>query len=225
MLNFVAASFIPPKIIKNTNLAEQCFAKSYYKVKWEQPVHYNIEPCAENISDECQLVIARTVTLNLIVFAFRGTISKDQMHPEADATLLELIPWKYNTSFGKVNKHFFYAAENFWHNNIETYLKTYNDSNFAFTGHSIGGAIASLIALKARHLGLVEANKMTLYTFGEPRIGDLQLAKNFQSLIPESYRVIHYSDIVPHLPLCDGIFSDSCKDNPEKPYHQPQEIW
>uniref|UniRef100_A0A914Q9C9 Fungal lipase-like domain-containing protein n=1 Tax=Panagrolaimus davidi TaxID=227884 RepID=A0A914Q9C9_9BILA len=112
-----------------------------------------------------------------------------------------------------------------WGDKVETYLNNYKGYKIAFTGHSLGGAIASLTALKARHLGLVDVDKLTLYTFGEPRIGDSDVAKNFRDLVKESYRVVHYSDLVPHLPLCDGFFSDSCTEKAGWPHHQPQEIW
>ena len=40
----------------------------------------------------------------------------------------------------------------------------------------------------------------TYYTFGQPRVGNVAYADYFKSILPE-YRVVHYADIVPHLPL------------------------
>ena len=39
-----------------------------------------------------------------------------------------------------------------------------------------------------------------VYTFGQPRVGDSAFSKNYASHFPETYRVINYADIVPHLP-------------------------
>jgi predicted lipase len=40
---------------------------------------------------------------------------------------------------------------------------------------------------------------LTYYTFGQPRVGNDAFATVFKSLVNE-YRVVHYADIVPHLP-------------------------
>uniref|UniRef100_A0AC34FXY3 Fungal lipase-like domain-containing protein n=1 Tax=Panagrolaimus sp. ES5 TaxID=591445 RepID=A0AC34FXY3_9BILA len=224
MVNFAAASFIAPQTINNTDFANQCFEKSFPNGQWDKAIHYSVEPCAGYFNDVCQLIITRSVPLKMVVIAFRGTVGKAQMDHEADDSLLEYEDWHYNASFGSVNKYFYAASETLWTNYVENTIKDNKGFKIAFTGHSLGGAIASLTALKARHLDIVDANLMTLYTFGEPRIGDSVFASNYRSLVKESYRIIHNSDLVPHMPLCDGILSDSCGKTPKKPYHQPQEI-
>uniref|UniRef100_A0A914P4H2 Fungal lipase-like domain-containing protein n=1 Tax=Panagrolaimus davidi TaxID=227884 RepID=A0A914P4H2_9BILA len=60
---------------------------------------------------------------------------------------------------------------------------------------------------------------------GEPRAGDFEWAKTFQAEIPQAYRVVHSSDLLPHMPVCQRLFSGSCDKNLRYPYHQPQEIW
>ena len=40
---------------------------------------------------------------------------------------------------------------------------------------------------------------VTFYTFGQPRVGNAAYATAFSSLAQE-FRVVHYKDIVPHLP-------------------------
>uniref|UniRef100_A0AC34G0U2 Fungal lipase-like domain-containing protein n=1 Tax=Panagrolaimus sp. ES5 TaxID=591445 RepID=A0AC34G0U2_9BILA len=193
MVNFVAAAFIESQIINNTNLANQYFEKSYSNGKWEKFIHYSIKPCAGYFNGVCQVIITRSTPLNMVVIAFRGTVEKDQMSNKADTTLIDFVTWPYNASFGRVNKYFFAASESLWNNYIESTIKENEGYTIAFSGHSIGGAIATLTALKARHLGLVDDNKMKLYTFGEPRIGDYEFANNFQSLISQSYRIVHDS--------------------------------
>uniref|UniRef100_A0A914YDJ6 Fungal lipase-like domain-containing protein n=1 Tax=Panagrolaimus superbus TaxID=310955 RepID=A0A914YDJ6_9BILA len=223
MINFAAASFIAPQTVNNTVLAKQCFEKSFPNGQWEESEHSSIKPCAGYFNDECQLIITRSVPLNLVVIAFRGTVGEDQMKDETSASLKSYIPWKYDESVGHVNRYFFDASESLWGGKVEYYLKTYKTYKFAFTGHSLGGAIASLIAFKARQQRLV--NNTSLYTFGEPRIGNKEFATNFRKYVPESYRIIHNSDLVPHMPLCAGALTSKCKDDSASPYHQPQEIW
>ena len=69
------------------------------------------------------------------------------------------------------------------------------------TGHSLGGAMAALIALKLVALN-VTAVAPVLYTFGAPRCGDWEFAQALNEAVPESYRVVYRADPVPHTPQC-----------------------
>jgi len=44
--------------------------------------------------------------------------------------------------------------------------------------------------------------KTILYTYGSPRVGDYNYASNVDTLFSGIYRVVHYEDIVPHVPPC-----------------------
>lgn len=71
------------------------------------------------------------------------------------------------------------------------------------TGHSLGGAVASLVALFLQREGLrVEA----VYTFGSPRVGNAAWRAAYSEALGEcSYRVIAEGDLVPLVPgLLDG---------------------
>ncbi|MEH2167881.1 MAG: dynamin family protein [Nostoc sp.] len=61
------------------------------------------------------------------------------------------------------------------------------------TGHSLGGAIAILMATRFSP-SIVEA----VYTYGAPRVGDQVFVSSYQ---PIHYRVEYGNDIVPHLPI------------------------
>jgi predicted lipase len=45
-----------------------------------------------------------------------------------------------------------------------------------------------------------------LYTFGMPRIGNERFAEYAHSMYPKAYRVTHWRDPVPHIPLEDMGF-------------------
>eukprot|EP00667_Euglena_gracilis_P002582 EG_transcript_2581 len=70
------------------------------------------------------------------------------------------------------------------------------------TGHSLGGAVASLCAydlattFKAKRLDV----PVRCYTFGAPRVGNAQFAMAYNLSVPETYRVCNESDIVCHSP-------------------------
>ncbi|PIO74991.1 triacylglycerol lipase [Teladorsagia circumcincta] len=68
------------------------------------------------------------------------------------------------------------------------------------TGHSLGGAMASLAASYIVAAKLVPANNVELVTYGQPRTGNKDFAAAHDSQMAYSYRVTHWRDIVPHVP-------------------------
>jgi hypothetical protein len=65
------------------------------------------------------------------------------------------------------------------------------------TGHSLGGALATLTAYHA----LVHHNDVHLYTFGCPRVANRSLAEQMDAkLRNRAYRCVHGWDIVPRIP-------------------------
>ncbi|KAJ1372520.1 hypothetical protein KIN20_034696 [Parelaphostrongylus tenuis] len=70
----------------------------------------------------------------------------------------------------------------------------YVDYNITFTGHSLGGALATLAAARiARNYW--RGDQITIYTFGQPRVGDVEFALSFDKMIKESYRVVFRRDV------------------------------
>jgi hypothetical protein len=83
------------------------------------------------------------------------------------------------------------------------------------TGHSLGGALASLAAydLKinfkdpsdsadASHGGVSEEPLVDVqcYTFGSPRVGNLAYCRTYNETVPNSYRIVSDGDIVTSIP-------------------------
>jgi len=92
----------------------------------------------------------------------------------------------------------------------ELFLK-YNNYQFIFTGHSLGGSMAAISLLNSLKYG--QAKSLTdspiLFTFGQPRVGNDVFANEIMKWIPIIYRVTRYGDIVTNVPFCSWIFSDN----------------
>jgi predicted lipase len=58
------------------------------------------------------------------------------------------------------------------------------DYSVIFHGHSLGGAVSSLAAVRAVDTLLLSSEKVRHYTQGEPRIGNYTFAKHFDSHVP-----------------------------------------
>ncbi len=76
-----------------------------------------------------------------------------------------------------------------------------------FTGHSMGGALATISAKRTRDAGLPGT---AAYTFGGARAGDQRFFDNYGSdLGRRTFRLVHGTDIVASVPpsLSDGIIN------------------
>uniref|UniRef100_A0A914QNC6 Fungal lipase-like domain-containing protein n=1 Tax=Panagrolaimus davidi TaxID=227884 RepID=A0A914QNC6_9BILA len=98
----------------------------------------------------------------------------------------------------------FYALKNRFPNYI-----------YIFVGHSVGGSLASLTASAVVSTGVLSEDKISVFTFGQPRTGDKYFADGFNSLEIQTSRIVHKNDIFPHLPtLTNSTY-----------FHHRQEIW
>ncbi|GLC58164.1 hypothetical protein PLESTB_001325800 [Pleodorina starrii] len=71
-----------------------------------------------------------------------------------------------------------------------------------FTGHSLGGAMATLAAydLAARKTDGFFSGDVQLYTFGSPRVGNQAFMEAFNNMVPNAWRFTNTDDIVPRVP-------------------------
>jgi len=76
--------------------------------------------------------------------------------------------------------------------------------------------------------GWGQNRKVYVYTFGQPRVGNLELIDSFVNDLEGFYRLDHAKDIVPHIPPCITDLHHGCiRDGilAFYPYHSAQEIW
>ncbi|CUG93655.1 lipase, putative [Bodo saltans] len=75
------------------------------------------------------------------------------------------------------------------------------------TGHSMGGAVATLCAFVIRKR-LIEVGYRfpdpVVYTYGQPRIGNKTFQKTYNKVIPNTFRVVNESDAVSFVTMLGG---------------------
>jgi hypothetical protein len=127
---------------------------------------------------------------NMVIVAFRGTETIGNALTDVKTALIR------HTIFpGLVHLGFAHAAEAVYPTVRVMVSALGRGRPIYVTGHSLGGALATLVA----HRLLVEGFPVrAVYSYGSPRAGD----RNFR----DAYRVPHYrfvndNDLVPHLPL------------------------
>ncbi|KAL1209084.1 Triacylglycerol lipase OBL1 [Cardamine amara subsp. amara] len=161
--------------------------------------------------------------LNAIIIAFRGTQEHSIQNWVSDLFWKQL-DLNYPDMPDAMVHHGFYSA---YHNTtvrpavldaVKRAKKFHGANlNIMVTGHSMGGAMASFCGLD---LVVNEGEEnVQVMTFGQPRIGNSAFASYYNMLVPNTFRIIHDHDIVPHLPPYYRIF-------PQKTYHHfPTEVW
>ncbi|CAM9438289.1 unnamed protein product [Ectocarpus sp. 13 AM-2016] len=72
------------------------------------------------------------------------------------------------------------------------------DWHLYITGHSLGGALATLATLD--HCRRYPKAKVTMYNFGSPRVGNKAFAELYDSFVGDSFRVVNNLDVVARMP-------------------------
>ena len=152
---------------------------------------------------DADLVACATVTHSLdghVYVAFRGT-DPDNIHD--DIADLEFIP-RIVHGVGRVHRGFWDAGRGI----TSQVAARVGGLTYHLTGHSLGGAIALVVAAKLAEAGMPPA---TLTTFGAPRVGMVEAARVMKRLLARQtittmYR--HANDPVPHLPPQVAVLED-----------------
>ncbi|MEO6217611.1 MAG: lipase family protein [Sphingomonas sp.] len=123
------------------------------------------------------------------IIAFRGTQADSFRDLITDATFI-LENWDRP---GRVHSGFSAALSSILAP-IESWLRDTNPSRLLLTGHSLGGALATVLAAR-----LVDGDRpIELVTFGSPRVGDEALVASLGSLAVRRY--VNCTDAVALLP-------------------------
>jgi triacylglycerol lipase len=97
----------------------------------------------------------------------------------------------------RVHSGFYDCFDAIWPD-VRDFLKPHHSKVYV-TGHSLGAAIASLLAVAITDLKITPS----IATFGSPRVGDDAWVALFNSLIKDCVRVVHEFDIVTRIPKID----------------------
>jgi Lipase (class 3) len=68
-------------------------------------------------------------------------------------------------------------------------------------GHSLGGALATLLAVDFAANAAAPFNVATVYTYASPKTGDPLFVSTYNHLVPDTSRIANRMDLVPKLPL------------------------
>jgi hypothetical protein len=172
------------------------------------PVYGDVGFAAPTRSFTADMINAALVgaTKTEVIVAFRGTqpintadwndfieTVDDWVH-DGEALLIK-VPYAQ----GLVHQGFSSSLESLWTAVVAAIREQLTATRLPLivAGHSKGGALATLAALRLRVEGV--ATPAGVYTFGSPRVGDTPFSNAYDAAISQ-WRFENNNDLVPHLP-------------------------
>uniref|UniRef100_J3LZG6 C2 domain-containing protein n=1 Tax=Oryza brachyantha TaxID=4533 RepID=J3LZG6_ORYBR len=181
----------------------------------------------DNLSTDTQVAIWRDSSRRRLVVAFRGTEQSRWKDLRTDLMLVPagLNPERLGGDFKQeIQVHSgFLSAYDSVRNRITALVKYaigYLDEerrdeedaenipkwHIYVTGHSLGGALATLLALELSSSQMAKSGVIfvTMYNFGSPRVGNRRFAEVYNAKVKDSWRVVNHRDIIPTVPRLMG---------------------
>jgi hypothetical protein len=180
----------------------------------------------------CELTYAIAVSdrLKSITVVFRGTKNTHDWVQNFKVKATDLVLPGYRTtsdvadsadqeekSFGKVHKGFYkylfgetgssgISKGEKIIDSLKKLLKEKEGYDLYFTGHSLGGAVSTMMAFRAAVLDEFKDTNIINVSFASPFVGNHEFRENFESLERKKklkhLRVSNHEDVVPLLPYC-----------------------
>ncbi len=125
-----------------------------------------------------------------IIVACRGTEPNDWNDVKADVNALTVLA----ETVGRVHRGFKQEVDDLWPA-LEAEIAE-DDRTLWFTGHSLGGAMATISAGRC-FLAHIPATPQAVYTYGAPRVGTSRYINNVDV---DLTRWVNNNDIVPRVP-------------------------
>ncbi|KAL8906649.1 MAG: hypothetical protein Q9207_001903 [Kuettlingeria erythrocarpa] len=135
----------------------------------------------------------------MIVLAIRGSISKQNWQADWDMVRVDInfcdgchVHRGFKNSWGEIERAVM--------DNMRRAAELHPDYRIVVTGHSLGGAVATLAAGALRKVDDHFKAATELYTFGSPRVGNDNAANWLSDQSHLSWRITNEDDLVPRLP-------------------------
>lgn len=146
-------------------------------------------------------IIAFDHNTNNIVISIRGTMSVQDI-------ITDINNVNINFGDGKIHGGIHKAAKNIYNDMLETLQKLtnddkYKDYGFRFVGHSLGGAVASIITHMFFNDFSSLISKTKTYCYGSPPVFSHNIAEKWSSNI---ITIVNNKDIIPRLSVGEQLY-------------------
>lgn len=187
----------------------------------------------DNFDDPVTMTFMARKSKKELIIGFSGTKGARELIDEIEhviPTSYDIHPSEGSKVFGFFYQHYMQDFRSVFLQKLKEFVnsRNYKGYTIVFTGHSLGGAITVHAAADAILSELLTGRDVVMYTYGQPRVGNIQFLNQFDSRFMDHFRVVHNKDLVPHVPPCITNLDHGClKDGtfPIFPYHAPTEVF
>ncbi len=153
----------------------------------------------DNSFTDTQAAILPDPDTNRIYLVFRGT---DKPIDWINNVQFRQQIYPYGDGHAEVRFHRGFMASYFAiRETLLEVMDQFRDKHIIATGHSLGGAVATIGALDLQYnLGAADNFSFSVYTYGAPRVGNSALVKSYNGRISDSHRFIFGWDVVTRVP-------------------------
>ncbi|KNE65791.1 hypothetical protein AMAG_09767 [Allomyces macrogynus ATCC 38327] len=150
-------------------------------------------------------LLAINDNIKAIIVLFRGSLEPQNFVADIRVNLVDGPSRVPNLPSGAKVHAGFWSTWAAGKNDVVTWVKIMRQQHRNYkvvaTGHSLGGSMAVLAALNLRQTLSIPDAQLVVYTYGEPRVGSVELASYVSNQAFDVVRFVHEDDVVPHLPL------------------------
>jgi len=177
------------------------YASAAYLFLCPRPLGNTLVRSFSNVLTGAHGFVARDDRRREIVVAFRGSHELADMVTDGNIVLIPLV----SHGVEKNNTALVHAGFLLSYNSVRAVvvhvvrhqLLAFPDYTVVITGHSLGGALASIAALSVK--SNIPSAAIRLFTYGQPRTGDAAYADLVEDVVGRNfiYRAVHTWDGVP----------------------------
>jgi len=205
MVLFKDEIILMAKLSNFSYLSKEEIKKIYNNRPYEKEYNFLneviIEPEFFSTSLDCQYILV--YFKDYLVVSYRGTSSKADIFTDLKFFRTRMFLENYIDFRNKPYVHLgffnqFNSSRPDLDLKLKEYVKNYKFNSIIFTGHSLGGALATLGALDYSYR--FWDYPISCITYGSPRVGCHTFAKIFNKKIKNSLRFVNDNDPVPCIP-------------------------
>ena len=169
---------------------------------WEIVSHKSVK---QIFSFSYNWVLLKSDKFKKFIIAVPGTREKFQLVFEAVGSVLD----DYDNDKNIRISHYFLALYNMFRNDLFSdsnlqEIRNHPDYQVIVTGHSLGGALASIIAFAIKKENKF-SNNLVLITYGQPRTGNYYFADYVTKNVNKIFRIVKKGDMVVTIPFYNPL--------------------
>lgn len=174
-----------------------------------------------NVTD-CTALVTVSNSRKEIVVTYRGTANIWNVIQDLDFLDIDYADMQSDI---KVHTGFYKATMSLYNDvvkHVGVQVKLHPTYKVVIVGQSLGGAMARMTEFFFLHLNQFPGTIYEVYTYGEPRVGNVHFADYINKQKITTARIVNRADIVPHVPPVGVLATDILYDY----YVHPQtEYW